>query len=178
MRSAVIRRLRREPRPESPWRRRFDTARDALERRAGQSPVAALLAEVEEALVAASADQDEVTGLLVVLDPERVADELKAALRSGAADDGGAGETMVEGLRRRYQTVHALQDRAEDLDYRIETILVDLEELVARSVATSTALSAHDLEVLGGDLQQLRFAADALATAHRELDEIGRGIEP
>jgi chromosome segregation ATPase len=165
----MIRRRRPQPAasPPPPWRGRVDAARRIIEgRRADDVATRARLDAVEEALIAATADLDELDDLIAQLDPDRATRELKDALRRRQRNPQGVDDALVATMQRRYETIHGLRDRRSALIDRIDRTVADLEGLAGRSVAigrASRTAGDDELAALNDDLA-------ALAAAHAELD--------
>ncbi len=128
------------------------------------------LTAIEVALRTAETDSSELARAIARLEPDRAAAELKAALRS-RRDPTQPDDPLVLTLRRRYESIHALQNRLAGLRRHIEATLVDLDVLVARSVEHSLARSPAPLR-LDDELDRLRLDAEALAAAHDELADL------
>ncbi len=154
---------------EPEWSARIDTARAMLRDLHGASFDDHLTA-IDRALRTADLDRAELARAIRRLDPDRAAAELKAALRS-RRDATGPDDPLVLTLRRRHESIHALQNRLDDLDRHIEATLVDLDVLVARSVEQSLVRSSAPIR-LDDELERLRLDAEALAAAHAELADL------
>lgn len=123
------------------------------------------LDEIEAALLQANEDKERLAHALAQLDPERVAAELKQALRS-RPDPTAPDTQVIATLRRRYESVHALQDRLVALEGRIEVSVVDIEACAAAIIDSS--LRAGGVAVRP-HLDALHADALALAAAHDEV---------
>jgi hypothetical protein len=161
-------RRRRGGDPELPeWERRFAAARDLIEAERPPDWLSARLTELHRAVAQAVEDRDRLTASLARLDLDTAGRELKAALRSGRP--GQDQERLVESLRQRYDSIHALHNRAESLDTAIERALADLDVLSARAIGLSGRSDAWLLD------EWTRGLADdmtALEQAHVEVGEL------
>jgi hypothetical protein len=155
------------PRPEW-WRLRFDRACEGIAHLRPNPETQQRLAAVEYSLVEAEGDRVRLVQAVERLDPERVAADLKRALRSGANDD------LVLALRRQHETVNGLLNRIEELDQRVTTTLVDVETLAARltELTLSGLGSGRAAETARAELEQLDLDVTTLAEAHRELADL------
>lgn len=129
--------------------------------------VATAFDDVGRALTGAHEDLGRLDAAIDRLDPARTARELKAALRAhppGVAPDD---DPLVVARRERYETLHRLQDRRDDLAARIEVTIAEVEAVAARLVGASFDATP------GGELRAgvdgLRVRAAALDAAHAEL---------
>jgi len=166
----VILRRSRSGAPEPPWKPRVAAARRIIERQRGDDgALHAQLATIEEAMEAATADLAQLGALIAELDPERATRELKDALRRRTRDPASVDDALVDTMRRRYETIHALEDRRGALDARIDRTVADIEALAARSIELSRSID--DRGALGVELDRLHADLTALEAAHRELDE-------
>jgi hypothetical protein len=136
-----------------------------IDRNRPTAEVSHRLGAIERSLVEADADRDGLVTVLAQLDPERASADLKRALRTP-----GTSEDLVASLRRRHETVNDLLNRLGDLDQRVETTLVDLETLAARSA--EVALLARGRDDTEEHLARLDLDLAALAEAHRELADL------
>ena len=163
--NVVIR--RRPARPPAPWRPRVDRALEMIRRNDDGPMTRARLAEVDEALERSRDDRSRLQQALGELDAERAARELKAALRA-RPDPSAPDSATILTLRRRYESIHALGNRLDELDRRVEITIADLEALAAAAVDLSFLGpgSATELESL---LETLRLDSAALAVAHEEV---------
>jgi DNA repair exonuclease SbcCD ATPase subunit len=165
--------FRRRPAPAAPppppWRLRLDASRDLIRRHAADPSIEARLDDLERILTTAVADQEKAGLAVAQLDPDRAARELKDALRRRDHTPGPALEEQISSLQRRYETIHALQDRADELDRRIETTLTDLDSLAARSVTLALTASRSPAAELAEELHRLHTDLTALELAHDEL---------
>lgn len=125
------------------------------------------LTSLESALASAHDDRDRLTTALGRLDADRAGAELKSALRQGSSDP--AHVALVTSLRERYESIHRVANRRDQLDQAIERALVDAELLAARSVELGAGVDAWELDDTVG-----RLADDltALELAHAELDDL------
>lgn len=163
--------LRRTSKAEPPWRARFDRARSLIRDHDSDAGLADRLDAVEAALVEATADQQRLTASIAQLDPERAGRELKDALRNRSRRPGSATDALIETLQRRYRTIHALQDRLEEIETHIDATVVDLESLAARLVELQVT-GGRQRDELHDDLQRLHDDLTALERAHAELDHL------
>jgi hypothetical protein len=162
----VIRRRRSRKSVPPPWQGRVDRARDLIRRYDSGELTQLRLDEIEAALAQASEDRQMLAETLEQLNPDRVAAELKQALRS-RPDPTQPDTAIITTLRRRYESVHALQDRLGDLETRIEASLVDLEACAAAIIGSS--LGAGGGTAMARHLDALHADAVALAAAHDEV---------
>lgn len=167
----MILRRSRPSTPEPPWKPRVAAARRIIEARRGDDDaLRGRLATIEAAMEAATADLAQLGGLIAELDPERATRELKDALRRRTRDPASVDDALIETMRRRYETIHALEDRRGALEARIERTIADIEALAARSVELSHSIDGRG--ALGAELDRLHEDLTALEAAHRELDEL------
>lgn len=148
---------------------RIEDARKVISRHAGSSAALVVLDDIERSLTTAVDDRERLEQVLTDLDPERATAELKAALRSRSSPE-DADTPEITSLRRRHDTINALQNRLDELSRRIERTFVDVETLAAQTAVASLA-SSDD----GGVAEQLRQLTDdaaALEAAHRELADL------
>jgi hypothetical protein len=156
-------------RKRPPEIQRAEAARKAIEQHGEPRPVVRhTLDKVEAAIAVAIDDRDRIDESLTGLDQERIAAELKAALRA-KPDPTAADPPTVMSLRKRHEAVHALQNRREDIDSAIERALVDLETLVAQTAMHRLGASDDAMDDLGHWLGQLDDDVRALADAHDVL---------
>ncbi len=156
--------------PEPPWKPRVTAARRIIERqRRDDATLHARLVTIDDALSAASDDLAQLGELIDELDPERATRELKDALRRRTRNPASVDDALIDTMRRRYETIHALEDRRSSLDARIERTVADIEALAARSIELSHSVDGRD--ALGSDLDRLHADLTALEAAHRELDD-------
>ena len=120
--------------------------------------------------MSATTDLVQLDELIAELDPERATRELKDALRRRQRNPASTDDALVDTMRRRYETIHALEDRRAALASRIERTVADLEALAARSIDVTHGASGRD--GLGSDLDHLHDDLTALEAAHRELDQL------
>lgn len=144
------------------WRQRVDSARALIRHHRHDPTTEARLDRVQVSLDQAAADQASLRQAVAHLDPDRVARELKAAMR--ATD---RSEPLVATLRQRYETVHALQNQLDELSQRIDATVADVETLAARTA--QTMLGAGSAPTLDSELGQLNDDLTALAAAHDEI---------
>lgn len=111
----------------------------------------------------AAADQASLQQAVAHLDPDRVASELKTAMR--ATD---RSEPLVATLRQRYETVHALQNQLDELTQRIDATVADVETLAAKTAQTMLGAGSSS-PALDAELGQLNDDLTALAAAHDEI---------
>ena len=152
-------------RPE--WELRFDAARELIESQQPPVWLSSRLAELHSALVQAVADRDRLRASLERLDLERAGRELKDALRSGRP--GPEHDRLVESLRERYDSIHALHNRVEALGLAVDRALTDLDVLAARAIGLSGRSESWLLD------EWTRGLADdmtALERAHNELSDL------
>ena len=161
---------RREPKPAPPpWRGRVDRARKLILSYDDSELTELRLDEIDDALVQANQDKERLAAALSQLDPDRVAAELKEALRS-RPDPTAPDTPVITTLRRRYESVHALQDRQVALETRIEISLVDIEACAAAIIDSS--LRSGERAAMRSHLDALHSDALALASAHDEIAAI------
>ncbi len=147
-----------------PWRSRVGSARSAILGNRPGPMIEQQLAAVERSLVEAADDRARLEQATANLDPATATAELKAALRSGAA------EPLVASLRRKHETINDLLNRKEQLDSRIEATVTDLETLAVRT--STLGLRGDDGAKATAELDQLALDVELLAEAHRELDHL------
>lgn len=152
-----------------PWKGRADRARDLILSYDSSDLTRLRLDEIEGALLQASQDKERLADAVGQLDPERVAAELKQALRA-RSDPTSPDTPVIMTLRRRYESVHALQDRLVSLEDRIEMSLVDIEACAAAIIDSS--LRAGGSAAMRPHLDALHADALALAAAHDEVAAI------
>ena len=128
------------------------------------------LDKVEAAIEVALDDRQRVRESLDGFDATRIGAELKAALRAKPRPDAPDDATIVS-LRKRHEAVHALQNRAEEIESGIQKALVDIETLVAQA-AMSNVLDDGTLDDLGHWLELLDADARALTDAHAVVDRM------
>lgn len=149
-----------------PWKGRTDRARKLVLSYDNSELTRHRLDEIETALSQANRDKERLTGALAQLDPDRVAAELKRALRS-RPDPTAPDTPVIETLRRRYESVHTLQDRLDSLETRIEMSLIDIEACAAAIINSS--LGAAGGGAIRTHLDALHADALSLAAAHDEI---------
>ena len=157
-------RRRSDPTPVPRWRARYDAAREVVEDRRPPEWLLGGLAEVERALTDADADIERLAATIERLGPERVAADLKDALRRPAI--GGEHERLVDSLRERYEAVHRLVNRREELEATMERALTDLEVLAARAAVIGVGDDAWRLD------DGVRRITDDLLALERAHDEV------
>lgn len=158
---------RRTDRPEPAWRQRVAAARSLIDGQRPPSWILERLSAFERALEAAHDDRDRLAAGLAHLDADRSARELKDALRRSDPSEGH--RRLVASLRERYETIHRLHNRVDELEAAIDRALADIDVLAARSVA----LRAGDDEWrLDATVQQLDDDLLALERAHAELADL------
>lgn len=151
----------------SPVGKHLDGARDTIRAHAPESSAIDVIDEVEVSLDLVVADCDRLERALEELDPHRATSDLKAALRtrpSATVPD----TPEIVALRRRHHTVSGLNNRLDDLRGRIERTMIDVDTLVAQTVAAALAPTGTET-MLAARLQQLTDDARALAAAHDEV---------
>jgi hypothetical protein len=149
-----------------PWKGRVDRARKLVLSYDNSELTNLRLDEIETALSQANQDKESLTDALAQLDPDRVAAELKGALRS-RPDPTAPDTPVIKTLRRRYESVHTLQDRLASLENRIEMSLIDIEACAAAIIDSS--LGAGDGGAMRTHLDALHTDALSLAAAHDEI---------
>lgn len=149
-----------------PWKGRIDRARNLALSYDNSELTKLRLDEIEAALSQANQDKERLTDALAQLDPDRVAAELKGALRS-RPDPTAPDTPVIETLRRRYESVHTLRDRLDSLENRIEMSLIDIEACAAAIIDSS--LGAGGGAVMRSHLDALHTDALSLAAAHDEI---------
>lgn len=167
----MLRRQSQPPPPQPPELTRIDAARERLAGGPGGSASTdAVLADVRRSVAEALTDRFRLEQVLVGLDPERAATELKAALRARPRPDAPDNE-HIAALRRRHETIAAVRNRLDELTTDIERTLVDVDTLVAQSAATAIG----NLGVTGSiddHVDRLRDDVSALTEAHRQLSDL------
>ena len=160
--------IRRRPaRAPAPWRSRVDRALDIIRRKDDGPITGARLTEIDEALERSREDRARLQRALGELDAERAARELKEALRA-RPDPTAPDSATILTLRRRYESIHALENRLDELDRAVETTVADLEALAAAAVELSFQGPGSEVN-LESLLQTLRADSAALASAHDEV---------
>lgn len=158
------RRQVREPEPPE-WERRIRAARALVESQRPPDWIVVRLDAFHRAVAAAAADRDRLRSGLAQLDLERASRELKDAMRNPRP--GPDHERLVDSLRNRYESIHRLHDRVDELDAAIERALADIDALAARSVHLGSREDAWRIEEtarrLDDDLTALERAHDELA---------------
>jgi hypothetical protein len=160
-------RRRSDPAPVPRWRARYDAAREVVEDRRPPSWVLGDLVDVERALTEADADIDRLAVTIERLGPDRVAAELKTALRRPAI--GPEHERLVGSLRERYEAVHRLMTRREELEAMVDRALTDLEVLAARAAVIGVGDDAWRLD---DGVRRITDDLLALERAHDEVAEL------
>jgi hypothetical protein len=160
--------FRKRPEPPQPaWRERFDRARRLVEAQRPPDFILAQLAGLERAIDGAHADRDRLRDAISQLDADRAAAELKQALRVTNPPPGH--DRLVASLRERYESIHRLQNREDDLGAAIDRALVDVDLLAARSVDLG---GTDDRWRLDETVRRLADDLTALDLAHRELADL------
>lgn len=157
-------------RKKAPELERIDRARKAIEDRGDTRPVVRhTLDKVESAIGVAIEDRARIDQALDQLDQDRIAAELKSALRA-KPDPTAPDSAQVLSLRKRHEATHALHNRRDEVATAIERALVDLETLVAQAAMSRVSSSdeamddvAHWLGRLDDDVQALTATHDVLA---------------
>ncbi len=131
--------------------------------------------DVERGLHQAEADRRTLADGLDRLDPGRIENELKAALRE-AVRSGRDEQTdpVVGSLRARHELAHGVRDQIDVLDRRIEATVIDLETLAARAAGIGRpepTAGVHGERAM----QRLRDDLDALEAAHAEVERLPHG---
>lgn len=146
---------------------RIDAARGRLNRFA-PATTDALLGDLRVAVADSLGDRERLRALIVELNPDRVGDELKQALRN-RPDPTAPDTTLIASLRSRYESISHLQNKLDEVEQSIATALVDLDTTVAEA---ATAVSNSADHTVDRHLQQLRSDTEALVAAHRELEHL------
>ena len=146
---------------------RIEAARGRLNRFA-PAATDALLGDLRVAVADSLGDRERLRALIVELNPDRVGDELKQALRN-RPDPTAADTTLIASLRSRYESISHLQNKLDEVEQSIATALVDLDTTVAEA---ATAVSNSADHTVDRHLQQLRSDTEALVAAHRELEHL------
>jgi seryl-tRNA synthetase len=159
---------RRDDQPvPTEWEQRIAAARALIEQQRPPSWVLARLDEFGRAVADADGDRRRLRASLERLDVERAGRELKAALRQDGRTD--EHQRLVSSLRQRYETIHALTNRAEQLDVVVERALADIDVLAARAVLIGRSDDAWRLDET---LRRLDDDLTALERAHAELADL------
>lgn len=152
----------------APELQRVDVAREAILKHGEPRPVVLhTVDKVRAAIEQALADRDQVGDSLTSFDEERIAAELKAALRTKARPT-DPDTPHILALRRRHEAVHALHNRRDDIAEGIERSLADLETFAAeRAMAAMRsddvfADLSHWIDTLDADARSLNATHDAL----------------
>lgn len=149
------------------WRRRLDEAREVAGSAGSAWDASGAFDDAERAIERAHGDLARLDEAIASLDPDRTARELKEALRAHPPGAAPQHDPLVVARRTRYETLHELQDRRDDLSLRIDTTLAEIETVAARLVGASLRDGSSD--DLRSCVAELRLRAAALAAAHDEL---------
>lgn len=160
-------RRRSDPTPVPRWRVRYDAAREVVDGRRPPAWLLADLGEVERALIEADADIDRLNATIERLGPDRAAADLKDALRRPAI--GAEHQRLVDSLRERYEAVHRLVNRRDELEATIERALTDLEVLAARAAVIGVGDDAWRLD---DGVRRITEDLLALERAHAEVADL------
>lgn len=171
---SMIRRRKSSPPAPPPtpvfwWQPRLDAAWQLMARHGSErqrSESRRVLDRVSDALTEVSNDRASLAESIAQLDPDRVAAELKTALRA-RPDPTAPDDSRITSLRQRHELNHRLLDRLEALDAQIEQTLIDVDTLAARTVELSFAASGSD--DFSGELARLNDDLVALTAAHAEI---------
>lgn len=159
----MFRRRQVEPSSAPEWERRLAASRSLIEQQHPPTWVLDRLDEFARAVASADADRTRLRASLERLDADRAARELKDAMRAGSRSP--EHDRLVASLRARYESIHAVQNRVDDLDTMIERSLVDADVLATRSVV----LAGDEAWRLDATLQRLDQDLTALRLAHDEV---------
>ena len=105
------------------------------------------------------------TAPLQHLDVDEAAAALKRALRRSTPGD----DALVRSLRERYESIHRVHNRVDELDRIVERALVDVEALAARSLDLGARRDAWELD---DAVQRLADDVLALERAHDEIADL------
>jgi hypothetical protein len=128
-------------------------------------------AELESVVRSVIADRDRLNAQLATMDPERTANELKAALRS-RMDPTAPDTPAVQALRRRYEAVNRAFSRRDELDDLITALLIEAETTAAEAAAGY--LAGDSAALVRTAVGRLRGDLDALVAARAEIDDLGK----
>jgi len=156
---------------QAPELQRVDAAREAILKHGEPRPVVLhTVDKVRAAIEQALADRDQVADSLTSFDEQRIADELKAALRSKPRPT-DPDTPHVLALRRRHEAVHALHNRRDAIAEGIERSVADLETFAAER-AMAAMQSDEVFADLGHWINTLDADARSLTASHETLDRI------
>ncbi len=170
----VLRRRPRAPVPPPPelWQQRFDSALRLIGEHVSDPSILRRVSDLEVSLVTADADRRRLEATLAQLDTERATRELKAALRRNLESPSPANEALVDSLKRRHESIHALQDRIELLERSVDQTIADLEILAASTVELALRPGAGGGDRLGEHdavIADLQRDLEVLEQVHRDL---------
>lgn len=149
------------------WERRLLAARSLIEAQRPPAWLEARLDAFHRGVDAAVADRDRLRESLERLDLDGAAASLKDALRS--ARPSAEQQRLVDSLRQRYESIHRLHNRLEELDAAVERALADIDVLAARSIELG---SRDDAWRLDETVRRLDDDLTALERAHDELADL------
>lgn len=156
---------------KAPEIQRVDAAREAILKQSEPRPVVLhTVNKVRAAIEQALTDRDRVADSLASFDEQRIAGELKTALRTKAHPT-DPDTSHIMSLRRRHEAVHALHNRRDAITKGIERSLADLETFVAERAMT-TMRSDDVFADLDHWIDTLDADARSLAASHDALDRI------
>lgn len=161
-------RRRQVDEPERPeWEQRIGAARALIEAQQPPGWIVSRIDAFHRAVAGAVADRDRIRTSLGRLDVDRAASDLKDALRTPRP--GPEHERLVESLRQRYESIHRLHNRDEELGLMIDRALADVDVLAARSVELGRRDEAWRLDEA---VRRLDDDLTALERAHAELSDL------
>lgn len=149
------------------WERRLLAARSLIEAQRPPAWLEARLDAFHRGVDAAVADRDRLRESLERLDLDGAAASLKDALRSPRPS--AEQQRLVDSLRQRYESIHRLHNRLEELDAAVERALADIDVLAARSIELG---SRDDAWRLDETVRRLDDDLTALERAHDELADL------
>ncbi|MEM7091842.1 MAG: hypothetical protein AAF567_02470 [Actinomycetota bacterium] len=159
---------------KAPELQRIDDARKALRRHGEPRPVIMhTVDKIEAAIDVALDDRRRIGDSLGDFDADRIAAELKTALRTKPRPTDPDDDRILS-LRRRHEAVHALHNRRDEIHATIERTLADLDTFVAeRAMALATSRSDGTFEDLSRWIDTLNDDAAHLSDTHAALDRSG-----
>ncbi|MBP8180347.1 MAG: hypothetical protein KAZ88_05095 [Acidimicrobiia bacterium] len=159
------------PEPLSPEEGRIKQARQVVETSCTDASMLSTFAELESVVRSVIADRDRLNAQLATMDPERTANELKAALRS-RMDPTAPDTPAVQALRRRYEAVNRAFSRRDELNDLITALLIEAETTAAEAAAGY--LAGDSAALVRTAVGRLRGDLDALVAARAEIDDLGK----
>lgn len=171
----MVFRRKRDQQPVAPppeWRSRFDNAVAIIQSRPRPAWIDDRLNDLERALVEAQTDVDRLGDAIARLDPERISQDLKRALRDQQnrlpTDSNDGGDKRISVLRRRYEAVNDMLNHRRQTERRLADSVSDLELLAVQAERDRSGLHG-DTDALNEHVQRLDIDLRALSMAHKEL---------